>query len=187
MKNMLLAEIILSIILLTVSAGCGASVLPATTTPIPSNTAIPISTPKPTLTSSPTETPTQTPTPVVERDLQPAYIETVEQAYNDVEIKLSIVTDASLDSSNPPLHKIYINPHFNSYDGENSKDALAHLVALTFYKLWRSRQIPLQPTSDADFKSYLQLWSQAQKSNDLADWEKVQITSCGPTVHRLHR
>jgi hypothetical protein len=120
-------------------------------------------------------TPTDAPIPILEQDLQPVYKETVAQAYMDVEINFSLLTDASLDSSNPHIHRIFINPRFNNYEGENSKDALAHFAALTFYKLWHSRQDTNQPVSDAEFKSYLELWSQAQKSNDLADWEKVQI------------
>ncbi|MBI5297330.1 MAG: hypothetical protein HY869_17770 [Chloroflexi bacterium] len=174
MKSRSLTLIILSIVLLTVLSGCGTFVSPPTLTATASSTAVPTSTLKPTSTPTPTQIATETTTPIVEKELQPAYIETIAQPYMDVEINLSIITDESLKSSNPPLHKIYINPRFNNSKGENSKDALAHFAARTFYRLWRSRQNS-QTTSDEDFKAYLQLWSLAQKSNDPVDWGKVQI------------
>ena len=175
MKAKSLMNIVMSVVLPIISVGCSTNISSPTVTPIPSKTALPTSTPTPILTSTPTMTATETLTPIVEKDLQSAFIETIAQTYMDVQINMSIITDASMDSFNPPIHKIYINPHFNNYDGENAKVALAHVVALTFYKLWRSRQNPPPPASDADFKAYLQLWSEAQKSNDPSDWAKVQI------------
>jgi hypothetical protein len=102
-------------------------------------------------------------------------MEAITQTYMEVEINLSLITDKSLDSFNPSVHRIYLNPHFNNSKGENSKEALAHFTTLAFYKLWQSRKNTDPSTADVDFESYLQLWSQAQKSSDPADWEKVQI------------
>jgi len=162
--------IVLPTILLIALGGC--DTLP-TALPTPSNTAASTSTLEPTSTSTSTPTITPTNTPIAEKDLEPVYIETVSQIYDGVEIKLNLITDATLDGAH--INRVYLNPKFSNHLGENSKDAFAHFTALLFYKLWKSRQDTPQSTSNNDFESFLMLWSQAQKSNDPVDWKKVQI------------
>lgn len=177
MKFRLFTRNFLLMLFLTVSTGCGGVIASPTVTtiPTPSMTPQPTTTPVPTLTTTPTIMPSDTPNPDVERDLKPAYIETITQTYMGVDIKFSVITDESIGTAYPPVNRIYLNPNFRNSKGEKSEQALAHFTALIFYKLWRTRQVSTQANAFPDFESFLLLWSQAQKSNDPADWEKVQI------------
>lgn len=154
-------SVVITVVLLTISAGCGTNSPSPTVMPTPSSTAVPTSTLKPTVTPTPTPIPTETPTPIAETDLQPASMEAITQTYREVEINLSIITDGSLDSFNPSIHRIYLNPRFNNSKGENSQEAFAHFITLAFYKLWQSRRNADPAAADVDFESYLELWNKS--------------------------
>lgn len=174
-KSFSFIHVFTPIVLLAILSGCVTPFSAPTAIPTPSNTSIPTQTLIPTSTSTATQVPTATATLIVEKDLQPAFVEKISQTYENVEINLSIITDESMKGFSPHIEKVYINPHFSNSNGENSKEALAHFVALTLYKKWQLNQKLKKSGFDMDFDSYLQLWSQAQTSNDPIDWEKVQL------------
>lgn len=124
------------------------------------------STPTATATETPTAVPTTAPTEtlsVVEKDLNPAYTETVSQEFMGVKINSELITDASLD---PEYKKITV-----------SKEAYAEFIARTIFKVWwsKSEESHTGTPTDQDFGDFMKLWSQAQKSGLPDDWKKVQL------------
>ena len=174
--------------------GCGYVVTPSVQSEqpsvVPTETPVPTSTPTPlpteTNTPSPTDTPLPTivkhrPTPTVERsvewDINPFFEKRIDTEWKGVRIKASILIDESLKDE---LESI-----------EMFDDLLAEIVARTIFVAWYSQHSSVVWNAyyssapgnrwlvydDNEFYSYMDLWSQAQKSGEEIDWRKVQINN----------
>ena len=122
-------------------------------------------TPVPSSTLTSTRVPTPTLELAVENDLKPSYIQTINTEYMGVEFNLELITDSSLE---PLITKITID-----------EMAYTQTMARNIFKIWwvkgpESHDIESMPT-DTDFENFMSLWSQAQKTNNIQDWRKVQV------------
>lgn len=106
------------------------------------------------------------PTPVptdVEKDLNPSYIQSTDFEYLGVRIKAELITDSSLNSR---FTKVTV------------PDATyADFIARVVFRAWwnKGSESHSGMYTDADFESFMSLWSIAQKSGNVEDWEKVQL------------
>lgn len=148
----------------------------ATSTPSPTDTLIPTDThtPLPTIDKHP-------PTPTVERsvewDIEPFIEKRIDTEWKGVRIKASFIIDASLKDR---IKSMEILDSF-----------FADLVARTIFIAWYIRHNPsvtwAQPNytlpnrvvevSLEEYHTFLDLWSQAQRSGKESDWRNVQINS----------
>jgi len=136
-------------------------------------TLIPSSTPTPSPTATVTHTPTNTPLPsptptptlerAVENDLNPSYIQTVYSEFMGVKFNLELISDSSLS---PDITKITV-----------SEDVFTELIARNIFRIWWDKGLDFHEgeTTEDDFMSFMNLWSKAQETNEVSDWEKVQI------------
>ena len=131
----------------------------------PTKTATEVLTQTQASTTTPTQAATQTPeaTKVNEKELNPAYIETVSQVFMGVQINAELITDKSIYSD---IKKITIPPN-----------AYAEFIARTIFNVWwvNSTASPKGPATAKDFQDFMSLWAKAQEGNDPADWHKLQI------------
>lgn len=108
------------------------------------------------------------PTPIpsdIEKDLNPSYTQSTDWEYMGVRIKADLIVDSSL---NPLVTKITI------------PDAVfAEFIARTVFKVWwyMGSEEHLGVYTEEDFNNFIVLWSTAQKSGKIEDWEKVQLNN----------
>jgi len=88
----------------------------------------------------------------------------IDVEFMGVHIKTNILTDSSLD---PVIVNITSNPNFNNYKGQNSETALAEFIAQSIYKASRSQ---------LTFEEYMGVWSSAQKTGNVDDWNRVKLS-----------
>jgi hypothetical protein len=140
--------------------------VPDEKTPTPvAPTPTPGATSTPTHTETPTPEPTPTPTSINEKDLQPAYTETINEKFMGVVINAQLITDESLD---PLIRKVTV-----------SESVYAEFIARTIFKTWWLKgevRHTGAPTKE-DFKNFMALWAKAQETNDPNDWKQVQLNN----------
>jgi len=108
------------------------------------------------------------PTPVLtnlEEDLEPSYVQETNWEYQGVRIKANLVTDSSLNSG------------FTKVTVPNA--SYAEFIARTIFRVWWKKG-PEKHTSiynEEDFLYFMSLWSIAQKSGKVEDWEKIQLNN----------
>ena len=131
----------------------------ATPTTKPTQTATPELSPTPTQAATATTEATK----INEKELNPAYTETVSQKYMGVQINAELITDKSIY---PNIKKITMPPN-----------AYAEFIARTIFDVWwvNSTTSPRGPSTEKDFADFMALWAKAQESNNPADWYKLQI------------
>jgi len=134
-----------------------------TVTELPTDTA--------TETQIPTETATATATEVVkieEHELMPQYTLEVDQKYMGVQIKASLITDASLGF---PEAKITL-----------PESTYAQYITRVIYWAWwvnATSETHEGMSTEEDYKRFMELWATAQKTDTEADWKKVEFTTFG--------
>lgn len=98
-----------------------------------------------------------------EHDLNPNFTETVFQEFMGVEINSELTVDKSLD---PMVQKVTIGDA-----------AYTKFIARSIYKVWLKKGGPngTGPGTETTFEEFMALWATAQKTNNPADWEKVQL------------
>ena len=119
----------------------------------------------PTITATPFPIFTSTPeiTKINEKELDPAYTETVSQKYMGVQINAELITDKSVD---PIIKKVTVPP-----------STYAEFIARSMFKVWwiKSPSSPKGPSTEKDFTNFMALWSKAQETNNPSDWAKIQL------------
>jgi hypothetical protein len=108
------------------------------------------------------------PTPVpndIEKDLNPSYIQKTDWEYMGVRIKAELITDSSLKS------------RFTAVMVPNS--TYAEFIARVVFKAWWEKGPEKHSNlyTEDDFQNFMVLWSTAQKSGKVEDWEKVQLNN----------
>ena len=100
---------------------------------------------------------------VNEKELDPAYTETVSQKYMGVQINAELITDKSVD---PIIKKVTVPP-----------STYAEFIARSIFRVWwiKSASSPKGPSTEKDFTNFMALWSKAQEINDPSDWAKMQL------------
>jgi len=96
-----------------------------------------------------------------ELDLNPTYVETIDQKFMGVRINAELIS-----SYEAALTEVYI-----------PEDAYAEFIARTIFKVWWKKGDNPQNTiaTETDFQNFMTLWAKAQETNNPEDWKKVEI------------
>lgn len=120
-----------------------------------------------TATYEPTATATEM-VKVEEHELMPQYTLEVDQTYMGVEIKASLITDASLGF---PEAKITL-----------PESTYAQYITRVIYWGWwtnATSETHEGLSTEEDYKRFMKLWATAQTTNAEEDWKKVEFTTFG--------